>query len=144
VKLTWYDGDKKPPAALAKQASLSGDGSILIGTKDTLYVPYYWGPGSFVSGARMADFASVPQTLPRVAGEEDDEGALHHLEWVSACKGNGKTCSGFGYAGPLTEAVLLGTVALRTDKRIEWDAENLRVTNAPDAAALIRQDYRAF
>ena len=144
VKLTWYDGGKKPPAALAKQARLSEDGCILVGTKDTLYVPYYWGPGRFASGARTADFASVPQTLPRVAGEEDDEGALHHLEWIAACKGEGKTFSDFDYAGPMTEAVLLGNVALRTGKRIEWDAENLRVTNAPEAAQFIRRDYRAF
>lgn len=144
VKLTWYDGGKKPPAALARQPHLSEDGCILVGTKDTLYVPYYWGAGSFVSGAKIDDFASVPQTLPRVAGEEDDEGMLHHLEWTAACKGEGTTLSGFDYAGPMTESVLLGNVALRTGKRIEWDAENLRVTNAPEAAQFIRRDYRAF
>lgn len=143
VKLTWYDGGKKPSPALVKQTHLSPDGCILVGTKDTLYVPYYWGPGSFVSGAKMSDFASVPQSLPRFPGAEDDMDAAH-LEWIAACKGEGKTFSDFDYAGPMTEAVLLGNVALRTGKRIEWDADNLRVTNAPEAAQFVRRDYRSF
>ena len=142
VKVTWYDGGKKPPAALARQTHLSADGCIIVGTKDTLYVPYYWGPGKFVSGAKMIDFASVPQTLPRFPGADDDMDAAHHLEWVAACKGEGKTFSDFDYAGPMTEAVLLGNVALRTGKPIAWDADNLRVTNAPEAAQFIRRDYR--
>jgi predicted dehydrogenase len=144
VKLTWYDGGKKPPASLAKQPQLSDDGCLLVGTKDTLYVPYYWGPGRFVSGAKMADFASVPLTLPRFGNGEDDQDVAHHQEWIAACKGEGKTFSGFDYAGPMTEAVLLGNVALRMGKRIAWDAANLRVTNAPEAARFIRRDYRAF
>src|SRR5262249_27470184 len=67
-KLVWYDGGKAPPAALAKQTKLSGKGYIFVGSKDTLYVPYYWGRGSFRSGARMEDYGSVPQTLPRLPG----------------------------------------------------------------------------
>ena len=65
---------------------------------------------------------------------------FHNKEWYG--KGEGKTFSDFDYAGPMTEAVLLGNVALRTGKRIAWDADNLRVTNAPEAAQFIRRDYR--
>lgn len=143
VKLTWYDGGKKPPAALAKQSRLSGDGCILIGTKDTLYVPSYWGPGTFSSGARTTDFGSVPQTLPRFPGAEEDHDAAHHLEWLAACRGEGMTLAGFDYAGPMTETVLLGNVALRTGKRIEWDSQNLRAANAPEADRFIRREYRS-
>ena len=142
LKFTWYDGGKKPDPALAKQPQLPGNGYLLIGTKDTLYVPSYWGRGSFLSGAKMEDFASVPQTLPRFPGADKDHDAAQHLEWIAACKGEGKALANFDYAGPMTEAVLLGNVALRAGKRIEWDAEKLRVTNAPEANRFIRTEYR--
>ena len=51
--LTWYDKMKKPSASLVKQDNLPRNGCILVGEKDTLYVPHYWGSGSFVSGKKM-------------------------------------------------------------------------------------------
>jgi hypothetical protein len=64
------------------------------------------------------------------------------LEWIAACKGGPPAYSNFGYAGPLTEAVLLGNVALRVGKKIEWDGADLKVRNAPEAARFIRREYR--
>ncbi len=142
VKLTWYDGGKKPDAALAKQAELPGNGCIFIGSKDTLYVPSYWGRGSFLSGAKMEDFKNVPETLPRFPGAEKDHDAGQHLEWIAACKGEGKALANFDYAGPMTEAVLLGNVALRVGKPIKWNARKLKVTNVPEANQYIRGNYR--
>jgi predicted dehydrogenase len=142
LKLVWYDGRKTPPASLIKNRRLSRNGSILIGTKDTLYVPSYWGAGEFLSGARMADFRGIPQTLPRFAGDEDDYDTAHHREWLNACKGEGEALASFDYSGPMTEAVLLGNVALRTGKPITWDAKNCRVSNSPEANQFIRREYR--
>ncbi|HXG49162.1 MAG TPA: Gfo/Idh/MocA family oxidoreductase [Methylomirabilota bacterium] len=142
VKLVWYDGGKKPEPSLARVDKLPGNGCIMIGSKETLYVPNYWGKGSFVGGGKMEDFASIPQSLPRVPGSDKDNDAAHHHEWIAACKGEGKALAGFDYAGPMTEAVLLGNVALRTGKRLEWDARNLRAPNAPEAAPFIRREYR--
>ena len=53
-----------------------------------------------------------------------------------------RNSSHFGYAGPLTETVLLGTVAHRAGKKIQWDAENMKVTNCPKANEHIRREYR--
>lgn len=142
VTLTWYDGGKKPDPAIAKQKELPENGYVFIGTKDTLYVPSYWGRGSFLSGATLEDFFKIPVTLPRHIVAERDNDAAQHLEWIDACKGNGKALANFDYAGPMTEAVLLGNVALRVGRRIEWDAKKLRVKNAPEAASLIKTDYR--
>jgi predicted dehydrogenase len=141
-KLVWYDGGKRPPARLAKQTSLSRNGCIMVGTRDTLYVPSFWGRGSFRSGATMEDYKSVPQTLARFPGAAQDHDAAHRLEWLAACKGEGKALAGFDYAGPMTEAVLLGNVALRAGQAIEWNASELKVTNAPEANAFIRREYR--
>ena len=143
VKLVWYDGGKKPSPALAKTQELPDNGCIMIGSKDTLYVPNFWGRGAFTSGAKMEDFASVSQKFPRFPGADKDNDAAQHLEWIQACKGEGKTLSNFDYAGPMTEAVLLGNVALRAGKRIEWDAKSLKSTNLPAVNEFVQREYRA-
>lgn len=90
----------------------------------------------------MADHASVPVTLPRLDGSLENHDRAHHAEWIAACKGEGKALSHFDYAGPMTEVVLLGNVALRAGAKIEWDAKAMKVTNLPEANALIRKTYR--
>ncbi|MFL2911562.1 MAG: hypothetical protein ACJZ70_13640 [Limisphaerales bacterium] len=50
--------------------------------------------------------------------------------------------SNFDYSGPMTEAMLLGLVALRSGKKIKWDAKKMHVTNVPDANELINPEYR--
>jgi predicted dehydrogenase len=140
LKMTWYDGHKLPPSELIKGRKLQPNGVILVGDKDTLYVPSYWGPGEFLSGAKTADFKDVPESLPRARLKFDDG---HYAEWIDAIKGGPRPMSNFvDYSGPLAEAVLLGNVAIRAGQRIDWDAKNLKVTNAPEANRLIRKQYR--
>ncbi|MBM3840323.1 MAG: Gfo/Idh/MocA family oxidoreductase [Verrucomicrobia bacterium] len=138
VKLIWYDGGKKPEPELAKTKELPGNGVIMIGEKDTLFVPSYWGPGAFLSGAKAADFKNIPERFPR----QTDWERSHHQEWLNACKGGPKALSNFDYSGPMTEAVLLGNVALRAGVKIEWDAKKFKVTNVPEANHYLRMEYR--
>ncbi|MDM8008186.1 MAG: hypothetical protein QUV05_18765, partial [Phycisphaerae bacterium] len=86
-------------------------------------------------GSGFEDYEPPAPTLPRVTGE-------HHAEWIRACKGEGKTLSNFDYAGPLSEMVLLGSLAIRVRQRIEWDAANMKVTNVSKANDYLRRDYR--
>ena len=138
TKMTWYDGGKKPSPDLAKVRDLPTNGIILRGDKDTLFVPSYWGAGSFHSGAKVEDFKSIPETLPKPPGFERN----HHQEWINACKGGPKAMSNFDYAGAMTEAVLLGNVAVRAGKKIHWDAKKLEITNLPEANQYLRTEYR--
>ncbi|MGY8687506.1 MAG: Gfo/Idh/MocA family oxidoreductase, partial [Verrucomicrobiales bacterium] len=75
-----------------------------------------------------------PQTIRRVPNED--------VEWVEACKGGPKALSNFGHSGPFTETILLGNLAIRLGKKIEWDGPNMRALNAPEAEPLIRRAYR--
>ena len=78
---------------------------------------------------------SPDKTIPRVKNEDQ--------EWIDAIRGVGsEPLSGFAYSGPFTETVLLGNLAVRIGKRIEWDGPNLRATNAPEAASIIKREYR--
>jgi hypothetical protein len=61
---------------------------------------------------------------------------------VDACRGRGKTLSEFGYASRLTESLLLGNVAIRTGKAIEWDSSAMRATNAPEAEVFVKPTFR--
>ena len=139
VKLVWYDGGKKPSRDLVKGRELPTNGSILVGTKDTLYVPSYWGDGEFLSGAKTADFTQIKEFLVKPA----DFNSHHYQEWITACKGGKPALSNFDYAGPMTESLLLGNVALRTGKTIHWDAKNMTITNLPGANRYIQHRYRA-
>ena len=85
-------------------------------------------------GSRAAQFQDVPQTIRRVPNED--------VEWIEACRGGPKPLSSFDYSGPFTEMVLLGNLAVRLGKKIEWDAAALKATNAPEADELIRREYR--
>ncbi|PYI87408.1 MAG: oxidoreductase, partial [Verrucomicrobia bacterium] len=138
AKFVWYDGGKKPSADLAKGKTLPTNGVILVGDKDTLYVPSYWGKGEFLSGAKYDDFKSVPETLPKA----DHFDRCHYEEWIAACKGGPKPNSNFDNSGPLTEMVLLGNVALRAEKKIEWDAKRLKVTNDKSVNQFLTKNYR--
>ena len=85
-------------------------------------------------GASQADGSKPSNTLPRSPG--------HHREWLDACKGGKAPGSNFAYGARLTEIVLLGVLALRTDRRIEWDAANMKAKGVPAAAAIIKENYR--
>jgi hypothetical protein len=80
--------------------------------------------------------------VPSVFPKHDNWDKCHYEEWIRACKGGPKAYSNFDVAGPVTETVLLGNVAIRTGRRIEWDSKKLRVTNLPEANRLIRTEYR--
>jgi predicted dehydrogenase len=132
VKLTWYDGGKRP--ALFAQGKLPnwGNGSLFIGSKGMLLAGYE--KHKLLPEKQFEGYRRPEPTIPRSIG--------HHKEWVEACKHGGPTTCNFQYAGALTEAVLLGNVSYRLGKPITWDSEKFR-TNEPDAEKYLRPIYRA-
>ncbi len=145
VKLTWYDGGKKPPrpAELEADRELSGSGQMLIGEKGIIMdgTDYCSSP-RLIPETKMQAFLTSsdrpPKSIPRVPGSSP------HQEWIRACKGGPTPGSNFDYAGPLSEMVLLGNLALRAGKPIQWDGERMVCTNLPEANKYVRKDYRVF
>jgi predicted dehydrogenase len=134
LTLTWYDGNARPPQAVCAplgQRSLNDQGSIYLGTDGVMYSPYIAPPLLFPE-ERFRDYR-----WPRPGGED------HYLQFVEACRGNGRTAASFDYSGPLTESVLVGCLATRFPRTtLEWDAAHLRVTNVDAANAFVRRRYR--
>jgi len=140
VNVTWYDGDQRPPTEiqnLVKPAVVSPErpwladqGSILIGTKGVMLIPHVDRPKLFP----VEQFASFER--PKI------DAANHWHQFVDAILGKDKTQANFDYAGPLTEAVLLGSVATRFPKTtLEWNARKLTF-NVKEANQYVRRKYR--
>ena len=152
VTLHWYegkkDGKKLLPSEelvtksmeLAKSRRLVDSGSIVVSAKGMAYSPSDYGSEVFFSTGKSTSGSTKPETMPSNNGGDLGQ----KKEWVEAIKA-GKpelALANFDYAGLLTAAFLLGNVAIRTGKPIEFDGEKCAVTNVPEAAKLIRREYR--
>jgi predicted dehydrogenase len=135
VNVTWYDGDERPPQevqALIGDAKMPGQGSIVIGTKGVMLVPHVAMPQLFPA-AQFRDFK-----MPEIKGND------HYHEFVDSILGKGPTSTPFTYSGPLSETVLLGSLATRFPKTtLEWNSAKLKFRNVKEANAFLRRPYRA-
>ncbi len=142
VMMVWYSGDKRPQLDGTPDLSKWGGGTLFIGDQGMLLADY--SRHMLLPEEVFRDFKKPEPTLAASVG--------HHEEWIRACKGEnlalpqfapmGRTNSPFAYGAILTEIGLLGSVAFRTGKRIEWDAANLKAKGAPEADRFIHHDYR--
>ena len=136
-KLIWYDGGLRPPRpdGLPQHALMGDNGRLLIGDDGFIL------GNSVYPEARAKQVEHLAKEIPRSKG--------HYEEWLNACKGGEPPGSNFDWAGPLTEAVLLGNVALRSQLRDDltlmkllWDAPGLKFSNSEEANKYIRREYR--
>ncbi len=136
VRMTWYEGGMRPPRPLemAPDRQLGADGLIFVGEKGTLWSGFTGGI-HFLSAAQEKALAAPAKTLPRTKD--------HYMEWVNACKGGAPANCNFEFAAPLTEIALLGVIAQRTGKFLEWDAQGMRFPNDSAASELLKPNYRA-
>ena len=167
----WYDGGSRnnlpPDEIINKLGELGNDtvkkfvervkaqkaggprktsGSLLVGTKGMLFSPDDYGARYFLlPESDFADYEPPEQTLPRIPWKGGGD-QRQKWEFVETIKGNYKpgTMSNFGYAGRLTETILVGNLALRAEvgKRLEWDAKDLRCTNEESVNKYVDREYR--
>jgi predicted dehydrogenase len=134
VSVTWYNGNRRPPAEVAKLVAphkFPDQGSVYIGTDGVLFSPYI-GPPVLLPAEKFQGYK-----MPEAGGAD------HYGQFVEACRGNGATSAPFDYSGPLTEMVLLGCLATRFPKtKLDWDAANLKVTNVAEANQHVRRQHR--
>jgi hypothetical protein len=129
VTLTWYDGGLKPPTPRELEPGRTmtdvtyfGDKGILMGHR-------------LVPESKMQAYGRPPKTLPRSPG--------HYKEFVDACRGGAPAGANFvDHAGLLTEACMLGNVALRAGKKLTWDGPSFKITNDEAANQWLHREYR--
>jgi hypothetical protein len=135
-ELFWYDGGMKP--ATPEEISLAGktlerEGMMLVGEKGRIIAGFRGeNPQLYVDNKNI-----TPQrtNVARVAGDANNV-------WIEAFKNNTQSPGSFIYSGPVTETILLGGVALRAGKKVEYDSENMKITNIPDANKFLVREYR--
>jgi predicted dehydrogenase len=134
LNLFWYHGGKKPSHDVLSPdiADKWPSGVLFIGSKGMLLSDYE--RHSLLPEKDFAGFKPPTPFIPNSIG--------HHAEWIKACKTGEPTTCNFDYSGALTESALLGNVAYRTGKRIEWESKHLRTKNCPEAQQFIQHHYR--
>ncbi|MCM5662542.1 Gfo/Idh/MocA family protein [Galbibacter mesophilus] len=162
VSLNWYDGGMRPefPEHIQDSETIGdgGGGSIFYGEKGVMITDTYSANPRILNYYKDKVGAFPAQSLKRVENG-------HAGNFVEGCLTGSKTSSPFSYAGPLTEAVLMGNLAIRAfqykklndegermsewefeaspgRKRLLWDGENMKVTNFPIAERWIKREYR--
>lgn len=138
VKVTWYDGGLKPerPQELSDGSQLGSNGVIYVGDKGKIF------NDTILPDSLRQKYKAPKPTIASSPG--------HYQEWINACKGGKPAGSNFDWAGPLTEVVLMGNVALRMELRnrldrqkLLWDAKEKRFSNMPQANEFLHKTYRS-
>ncbi|WP_207513014.1 Gfo/Idh/MocA family protein [Longitalea luteola] len=158
IKVSWHDGGltpERPEELLPEEPMGNWDGGvIMVGTKGKIMCDCYGANPRLLPTRLMKEKKMPKETIKRVP-----EG--HYIQWVNACMegyGKGVTSSPFDYAGPFTESILMGNLAIRSfmmknpnakgdnrypgRKRLLWDAKNMKITNFDEANQFVKREYR--
>lgn len=129
LEVTWYDGGRLPSVSgshVPADQALPRSGSLLIGEKGSVVIPH------------VGKMQAYPD-----AGFEIVPGENHYHGWIDGILQNKQPSDGFDYGGPLTEAVLLGNIAVRyRGETLEWDAAKMKITSHDEANQWLRREYR--
>ena len=137
MALNWYDGGLRPPMPKELEADgepMPEEGLLFVGDKGKILADFTGNQPRLIPKTRMRDFKPPPQTLPRPAEELD--------QWIRACRGGAPSDASFENAYAFAETILLGTVALRVDKKLYWDSSKMSFRNAPEANPWLTRKYR--
>jgi predicted dehydrogenase len=110
------------------------NGSLFVGDKGMITTGTYGEWTRLLPVEKMRDYEFPPEFLPRSPG--------HYRDWIRACKGGVPACSNFNVSAPFTEWIGLGALAIRLNARLDWDPENMRITNNADANELLKPAIR--
>lgn len=136
VMFTWYEGGLKPPRpdSMDPNEKFDGNGILFIGEKGCLCAPGWGGHAKLIPAVADKEYQRPAPSLPRSKG--------HHRDWLDACKGGPAASANFEYGAALTEIGLLGLVAMRVGKKLNWNAAAMNCGNAPEADQFLKESYR--
>ncbi len=147
VKLTWYEGAKDGQRNLPHTDLLQGEqfvdsGMIFIGERGSIFTPSDYGSEQVLLPKKeFADFQRPRATIERLGGADGPD-TDQKREWIRAIQGGPAPMSNFDYASRMTEAMLLGNLAVRLGQALEYDGQTGEVVNNREATQLIRGTYR--
>jgi hypothetical protein len=144
MDLFWYDGGMKPrlPEEVeAHDVDLQREGILFVGQKGTIMAGFHGqDPQLFADGKRESLWKSDP--APAAAWGAETGSGGRHAAWLDAVKGGERSPGCFPSAASITDAVNLGSVALRAGKKVLFDSQSMTITNDAGANQYLRRDYR--
>jgi predicted dehydrogenase len=150
ISVLWYQGGRKPePPKPYIDVTKIGNAAIFEGTKGSILADFSSRviiPANNDGDMTYYKRRSSEQLLPLMGGTGPQPGRDHNRlfmeEWINACKGGKKTSCDFDYAGTMMEQMILGLVAHRAGRKLQYDPAAGRVTNAPEANEFLSRKYR--
>lgn len=147
VKFIWHEGAKDgqrnlPPADLLHSEPVPESGMVFIGEKGSIFTPSDYGSEQVLLPRKEFEGFQRPEPTIERLGGADGSDTDQKREWIRAILEGPAPTSNFDYASRMTESMLLGNVAVRLGKTLEYDGQSGTVTNCPEAAQIIRGTYR--
>jgi predicted dehydrogenase len=143
LELFWYDGGMRPRLPKEVEASnveVSHEGILFIGDKGMIIAGYFGeNPQLF---ARSEWEPLVPPQSQKGAAQQESDPSERNKPWRAAFQGGPQSPGSFLNAGPISDAVNLGTIALRTGDKVLFDSSNMKITNVTEANKYMYRDYR--
>jgi predicted dehydrogenase len=140
LEFSWYDGGRMPTADVLSESGMTSKevagkfDLVMVGEKGKMFFNRSNLNWLITPVSVLEDFKAPEPSIPRVANED--------AEWIEACKGGSPALSRFENAGPFTETVLLGNLAIRLDEPVEWDGPAMKAVGCPRADRYIHRSYR--
>ncbi len=144
VDLIWYEGGMRPPTPEEMDEDhkeFTPEGMMFVGDQGKILAGFHVDSPRLIPERRMRGIEAPPAPPRRPQGELPRLSAGLR-QWVEACKGGKQSPGNFTNAWPISEAVNLYAIALRTGKRLMWDAEAMKITNLPEADKYLSREYR--
>ena len=138
VTVYWYDGMEAQPelegVPAGENIGQGKNGAIFMGSEGMLTTGTYGSFAWLIPSSQMKDYEPPPQFLTRSPG--------HYRDWIRAAKGGEPACSSFAVAGPFTEWILLGVIAMQHKGKLKWDSGKMEITNNRKANRMIKPTFR--
>jgi len=145
VDLIWYEGGMRPPTPAELEEDrkeLPAEAMMFVGDKGKILAGFRVENPRLIPERRMRGL-NIPEAAPRRRGQrEPGELSAGMKQWIAACRGGQQSPGSFLNAGPISEAVNLYAIALRTGKRLLYYAQAMQITNVPEANKYLTRQYR--
>lgn len=144
VDLIWYEGGMRPPTPEEldeDHKEFPAEAMMFVGDKGKIVAGFHVDNPRLIPEKRMSGYR-VPEAPARRQQREPGQVSPGVRQWIAACRGEKQSPGSFLNAGPISDAVNLYAVALRTGRRLLYDAEKMSITNIPEANKYLSREYR--
>ncbi len=144
IELTWYDGGFRPPTPEEldeDHKELPAEGMMFVGDKGKILAGFHVENARLIPERRMSAYPDV-KPLRGLGDRANLQISPGIKQWIACCRGGAQSPGSFLHAGPLSDAMGLYVASLRSRQKIQFDSENVKITNSALADKYLSREYR--